>query len=816
MLQLEKDMVAAGISFPALVRDIPGVPEELKYTRTTESVVGPTGGELEIPGFVKLVVPPDVLQQDTMITISTVDVAAILRDPESLNWISGYPWSLGEDACPRELLEQVLFSPAVDVNLHGAQLSGPVEVQTWRPPGSEDIRCFLLKHHDGEGWTDITASTQYQINQNEISISLQSFSPVVTGWAPADAVIASVEDRVRRVVDALSSRTLDCRFAAYINPSPDGDVQFRVVCRDQRVQTDEYHSGFTKCGGNAANFDLFHGDELDITVSVRGGQEDSEEMELRSKLCCDKYGQNVQMWLDRPNGRLVKGKVSVKKVQVPTNRTACQFIFKEEGEILQRNYTRDSTTEESDSTQTTPKELVEPVRGKLALSSITGDSETRRVDVLSTYQRQAGPGDRTDSIALTHALDHLALRASSRLVSIARGSGSKPVVLLISDKYGSSYDDVCTTHRQMAVMLVSQGAVIYSTVLDATEEDKRDATADGVRLIFPTRKEGDIRDPCLDWLTYDHESRYPSLPSNVDFIVGHINTTSRAAKLIKKQRLPGAKLVQVTHEIPEETSHYKGDEKVTSIGEESDSILEDLRHADIIFSVGPLIYDYYRNQTKEQQRPHHEFLPKPSDIFSKMQVNYVNTKTKVVLSIGRVKGAESLKGYDISGKAMGMVIEQLPNTRWRACGVTPEDFKESKQVIQANMEKNKFNFTPLKCATQEELSRELQKAHVVLMPSRAEPFGQVGLEAIAAGIPVLVSNKSGLASFLSSQDPEFDRPIVDITDDHEAASTLAKRIIKILKDGRREFQAAQTLKEKLLASKYWDESHRNFLEAFGL
>eukprot|EP00058_Branchiostoma_floridae_P001254 XP_002586742.1 hypothetical protein BRAFLDRAFT_105740 [Branchiostoma floridae] len=133
------------------------------------------------------------------------------------------------------------------------------------------------------------------------------------------------------------------------------------------------------------------------------------------------------------------------------------------------------------------------------------------------------------------------------------------------------------------------------------------------------------------------------------------------------------------------------------------------------------------------------------------------------------------------------------------------------------MEKGKFNFTPLKYGTQEDLSKDMQQAHVVLMPSRAEPFGLVGLEAIAAGVPVLVSHTSGLAWFLRNQDPEFDRLIVEIEDDDkEAAKTLAKRIIKILKDGNREFQAARRLKEKLLASRYWDASHRQFLEAFGL
>ncbi|XP_078614529.1 uncharacterized protein LOC144883774 [Branchiostoma floridae x Branchiostoma japonicum] len=395
------------------------------------------------------------------------------------------------------------------------------------------------------------------------------------------------------------------------------------------------------------------------------------------------------------------------------------------------------------------------------------------------------------------------------------GSSSKPVVLMINDEYGTRKGGISTIHRGMARLLVSKGAEVYSTVLEATQEDKIDAAADGLQLIIPRTSPGDPRQPDLSWLTWDHWSRYSELPPNIDFIVGHVNITSRAARQIKEQRLPDAKLIQVTHVIPEDANHYKSDARVLSIGNESDSILEDLKHADVIFSVGPLLYDYYTLQTR-QVKPHYEFLPEPSDIFSSTDVAYVDTEAKVVLSVGRVKGVERLKGYDLIAKSMDIVFDCLPHTKWRARGVTAEDFPKSKAIIQANAKKGKF--TPLMYGTQEDLSKDMQKANVVLMPSRAEPFGLVGLEAIAAGVPVLVSHKSGLAWFLRSQDPEFDRLIVEIDDDddEEAAKTLAKRIIKILKDGHREFQAARKLKEKLLTSKYWEASHRQFLEAFGL
>ncbi|XP_078583313.1 uncharacterized protein LOC144866015 isoform X2 [Branchiostoma floridae x Branchiostoma japonicum] len=324
---LEKDMIAAGISFPAIVRDIPGVPEELKYPRTTEAAVGPAGGELEIPGFVKLIVPPGVLQQDTTVTISTIDVAAILRDPESVNWISGYPWSLGEDACPRELLEQVLFSPAVDVNLHGAQLNGPVEVQTWRPPGSEGMGCLLLKHHDEEGWTNITASTRHHINSDRLSMLLQNFSITTILWAPVGMVTVAG----KALLAAFSSRTVDCLFAAYSNPGVD-DMEFHIVCRDRRMETGEYLPGFKLCGSNDATFPLYNDDKIKADVSLCGCQQ-SEEVNLRATLC-KQGGQKIQMVLRRPNKYPAIGKVNVLKFQQPHWQSVCKLTFREEDNTL--------------------------------------------------------------------------------------------------------------------------------------------------------------------------------------------------------------------------------------------------------------------------------------------------------------------------------------------------------------------------------------------------------------------------------------------------------------------------------------------------
>ncbi|XP_078703589.1 uncharacterized protein LOC144928780 [Branchiostoma floridae x Branchiostoma belcheri] len=399
----------------------------------------------------------------------------------------------------------------------------------------------------------------------------------------------------------------------------------------------------------------------------------------------------------------------------------------------------------------------------------------------------------------------------------------KHAVLLICDEYGTAKGGVSTMNCQAASVLRAEDVKVYNTVLynkDKHNKDKDRAIAeDGVILLFPKLHEGDDREPSLRWLTYDHLSRYPSLPDDIGYVIGHVDITSKAARKLKEERLElqHAKFLLFGHVIPEDTEHYKSDERAMGIGDKSKAIQDDMEHADVIFSVGPVIFDYYQNQLRSST-PHHIFLPKPSDIFKNTKMTYVETETKVVLSIGRVKGVERLKGYDLVAIAMNDVIQRFRRAKWRIKGILRDAFQQSKRIIDANIRSGSFHFTALEYGTQEDLCRDIRQAHVVIMASRAEPFGLVGLEALAAGVPVIISDRSGLAEFIKKDlDPEFDRNIVEMEgDDEQDAKRLAKKIIKIFENGQREHDAAQRLKDKLWKSEYWKKSHKQFLQACGV
>ncbi|KAI8518056.1 hypothetical protein Bbelb_040730 [Branchiostoma belcheri] len=347
------------------------------------------------------------------------------------------------------------------------------------------------------------------------------------------------------------------------------------------------------------------------------------------------------------------------------------------------------------------------------------------------------------------------------------------------------------------------------TVLKANEEDIQNAKRDGIELLLPTLDPDDPSrtDPSPNWLTFDHLSKYQNLPQ------------SRAAVRIKQERYSkaDATVILITTDIPEDTEFYKGDEKAMGIGKKEDSILEDAREADVVFSLGNKIFDHFENQFRAipaSKRPQHvKFVPRPSKIFEDAEAEYKDTETLVVLSIGRVKGVEKLKGYDLAVESLSLVAEKM-KVKFRVMGVDKDDIETRKAILKHRKSAN-LQITLLPYGSQKDMCKEMMQAHLVLMPSRAEPFGLVGLEAIAAGVPVLVSSKSGLADFIHEHVDELHHSIVDM-DEHEEGVTvkyLARSIERMLKHNRTEFETAARCKKKLLSSKCWEESHQKFIKA---
>ncbi|KAI8507906.1 hypothetical protein Bbelb_141460 [Branchiostoma belcheri] len=401
-------------------------------------------------------------------------------------------------------------------------------------------------------------------------------------------------------------------------------------------------------------------------------------------------------------------------------------------------------------------------------------------------------------------------------------------VLMVNHEYGTSHGGTSTTNRQVAQFLKLHGATVHATSLQASEDDKECANEDGVILHLPVKKRRDKRTPSLDWLTFEHNNHFPDIPQDLKCIVGHVDVTSEAAKSIQEDRCQRAKLILFNHDMPEDTEYYKGTEKAMAAGKKMEDILEDAKNADAVFSLGRRIYDYfetkYMSLGESRPRQHVLFLPRPSPVFEAISVRPGGGQ-KVVLSVGRVTEVDKLKGHDLIARAIGDVA-QTTNVSLRVRGIDEQDYEASKRILEENLHSGNINPTLLPCGTQEDIAQEMQQAHLVLMPSRAEPFGLIGLEAIAAGIPVLISDKSGLADMIMDLikekkcHPDMRHRIVKTSaresDLGEDARKWAEKIADTLEFSEAEFDKAAEYKKKLLESKYWEESHQNLLRVCDL
>ncbi|XP_019626545.1 PREDICTED: uncharacterized protein LOC109471646 isoform X2 [Branchiostoma belcheri] len=402
-------------------------------------------------------------------------------------------------------------------------------------------------------------------------------------------------------------------------------------------------------------------------------------------------------------------------------------------------------------------------------------------------------------------------------------------VLMVNDTYGTSHGGTSTTNRQVTQFLKLHGATVHAAAVQASEEDKRCATEDGVFLHLPVKNPRDKRMPCLEWLTFEHNNHYPDIPQDLKCIVGHVDVTSGAAKSIQESRCQNAKLVLFNHDMPEDTAYYKGTKKAMAAGTRMEDILEDAKNADAVFSLGRRIYNYFETKymALEDSKPRHHFLflPRPSPVFEAISVRPGGGE-KVVLSVGRVTEVDKLKGHDLVARALGEVTEKITNVRLCVRGIDEDDWDASKRILEENLHSGKIKPTLLPCGNQEDIAKDMQQAHLVLMPSRAEPFGLTGLEAIAAGIPVLISDKSGLADMIKDLIKEKKFPAemrhrivktsVRECDLGEDAREWAKRIADTLEYSESEFDKAAEYKKRLLESKYWEESHQNLLRVCGL
>ncbi|XP_015768821.1 PREDICTED: D-inositol 3-phosphate glycosyltransferase-like isoform X3 [Acropora digitifera] len=312
-------------------------------------------------------------------------------------------------------------------------------------------------------------------------------------------------------------------------------------------------------------------------------------------------------------------------------------------------------------------------------------------------------------------------------------------VTILASEWGSTKGGLSTINRELAIQLAKFPNVEVTFFLPrCSDEDKKAAKSHDISILEAAKRPGFDE---LDWLSF------PPKDLRIDVVVGHGAKLGRQAQIICNSHQ--CKWVQVVHTDSEELGMYKCYEKPIETGEEKHRIEVELcQMADFVVAVGPKLTEAFRGYLSWCKKDVFEFTPGVFTDFSSVQLDPVKKNKCRVLVFGRGDTEDfELKGYDIAARS----VAALSDTILYFVGVPRNGKHEeiAQQFVDLGIPKHRQKVRSY-LDSREDLKKLFCEVDLVLMPSRTDGFGLTGLEALSAGLPVIVSKNSGLGEALGS------------------------------------------------------------------
>ena len=290
-------------------------------------------------------------------------------------------------------------------------------------------------------------------------------------------------------------------------------------------------------------------------------------------------------------------------------------------------------------------------------------------------------------------------------------------------------------------LLVPKGA--------CNSEEIREADGYGITIVEAKERAAYDR---LDWLSIPPQDHF------MDIVVGHGVKLGRQVQFIRDfAQFSNCKWVQVVHTAPEDLSRYKCYSDPISKGEtKHESEVELCKLADLVVPVGPRLKEAYTSYLQRCKTDQDVLSITPGlfqrefgDLVAKQDPNE-DGEFKVLL-FGRGDDEDfELKGYKIAAQAF--TDQRLKNKPYRLIFVgAPEGKQEEvrKKLLQSGILEAQLTVRKF-IQSRETLKDLLCEADLAIMPSKSEGFGLVALEALSAGLPILVGSRSGFAKALEN------------------------------------------------------------------
>ena len=326
-------------------------------------------------------------------------------------------------------------------------------------------------------------------------------------------------------------------------------------------------------------------------------------------------------------------------------------------------------------------------------------------------------------------------------------------VTLLGDEWSSSAGGLSTINRELAIHLSNHSAVKVSLLVPegaCNIEEIREADGYGITIVEAKERVAYDR---LDWLSNPPQDHF------MDIVVGHGVKLGRQVQFIRDSaQFPNCKWVQVVHTVPEDLSRYKGYSDPISKGEtKHESEVALCKLADLVVPVGPRLKEAYSSYLQRCKADkvlsitpglfEREFR----DLVAKQDPNEDHDSEFKVLLFGRGDNEDfELKGYNIAIKAF--TDQRLQNKSYHLVFVgAPKGKQEEvrKKLLQGGIAEAQLTVRKF-IQSRDRLKDLLCEADLSIMPSKSEGFGLVALEALSAGLPILVGSRSGFAKALGN------------------------------------------------------------------
>ena len=353
--------------------------------------------------------------------------------------------------------------------------------------------------------------------------------------------------------------------------------------------------------------------------------------------------------------------------------------------------------------------------------------------------------------------------------------------------------------RELAIQLAKDSNVEVCMYLPwFSDEDERAAAHCSICLLKAKKKHG-YDDP-VDWLgsiPRDHQ---------MDVVIGNGNHLGRQVPHIRESH-PKCKWVQVVHTDPEERGMFMTYAGSTVKGEkEYESGLKLSQEADQVVAIGPKLADIYsRSCGKEKVNV---LTPGIFSEFSDIKPNTKERREFRVLLFGRGDSEDfQVKGYDIAAGAVAELKDEDSSFKLVFVGA-PNGKEEQVKGMFLNKGISPIQLIVHNGKEREQLVEQLCEADLVIMPSRTEGFGLNALEALSAGLPVLVSRNSGLGEALEKVD--FGSQFVVNSD---KPTDWAEAVRGVQREGReKRLREASKLRTNYSETYKWEEQCSKLIE----